>query len=102
MHAAFSRDQIPEGQNRQTMSAPRFGFYLSRLSHRQENDVGGFHGVLRGQDDAAVVDAALEVRLGGAADGEMPLEEIVLEGAGVVLGGRVRELLGLSHETLHS
>ena len=69
--------------------------------YRENDDVWRLHGILCGQDDPAVVDAALEVRVLGPSDGEVPLEEVVLQGARVVLGGRLGQLLGLAHQTLH-
>ena len=50
----------------------------------------------------SMVDAALEVCVGGPPDGEVPLEEVVLQRLRVVLRRRLRQLLSLSHQALHS
>ena len=49
----------------------------------------------------SVVDAALEVRVRRSPDGEVPLEEVVLQRLRVVLRRRLRQLLGLPHQALH-
>lgn len=46
--------------------------------YRQQDDAGGLHGVLRREDDPAVVDAAVKVGVWGAAHGEVPLKQVVL------------------------
>lgn len=48
-----------------------------------------------------MVDAALEVGVGGPPDGEVPLEEVVLQRLRVVLRRRLGQLLGLPHQALH-
>ena len=49
----------------------------------------------------AMVDATLEVSVGGPPDGEVPLEEVVLQRLRVVLRRRLRQLLGFPHQALH-
>ena len=49
----------------------------------------------------SMVDAALEVGVGGPPDGEVPLEEVVLQRLRVVLRRRLGQLLGLPHQALH-
>ena len=49
----------------------------------------------------SMVDAALEVCVGGPPDGEVPLEEVVLQRLRVVLRRRLGQLLGLPHQALH-
>lgn len=63
---------------------------LEAARWRDEAERRRAEGVLRGQDDAAVVEAAgVGGGCGWTAEGEVPFEEVVFEGFGVVVGGGV-------------
>lgn len=72
---------------------------------REEHERRWLEGVLGGQQDSAVVHAPLEVRVFGSEDGEVPLEDVVLDGFRVVsVRRRVRvgaHLLHLLHDSLN-
>lgn len=53
----------------------------------EEVDVGRLHGVLGRKVNFSMVDALLEWRVVGAPDGEMPLEEVVVDCAGAHVFG---------------
>lgn len=53
----------------------------------QEAEGGRAERVLRGERDASVVDTCTVGGVGGAAEGEVPFEEVVFEWGGVVVGG---------------
>lgn len=48
------------------------------FTYCEKHDVGWLHGVLIWQTNQPVVDASLEVRLGGPSDREMPLEWLIV------------------------
>ena len=60
-----------------------FAIYFETARGGQEAEGGGAVGVGRGEDDAAVVGAVGVGGGGGAAQGEMPFEEVGVEGGGV-------------------
>lgn len=65
----------------------------------EEDDARGFHGVLRGKHDPAVVNTAVEIRVWGPANGEVPLKEVILRGEGnVTLSTHYQHVC---HETLN-
>ena len=49
------------------------------FTYSEKHDVGWLHGVLIRQTNQPVVDASLEVRLGGPSDREMPLERLIFQ-----------------------
>lgn len=55
---------------------------LSTLPYCKEDDAGGFHGVLWGKHDPAVVKPAIEIRIWWATHREVPLKEVILERRG--------------------
>lgn len=71
---------------------------------REEHEGGGLERVLGGQQDPPMVHPPVELGVLGAEDGEVPLEDVVLHGLGVVRvrrRARVRtHLLHLLHDAL--
>lgn len=67
---------------------------LEAAARGGEAEARGPERVGRGQDDAAVVEAGAVDRVGGPAQGEVPLEEVRLERLGGVVGGRAAGELG--------
>ncbi len=66
-----------------------------RHAYSEEHDAWRLHGILAGQVDAAVVDAALKLRVRRAPDGKVPLEQVVLW----VLGEGRRQTGDTQHST---
>ena len=68
--------------------------------YRENNDVGRFHWILGGQDDATMVDASLVIGVVLAAHGEVPLEQVILQRLREILRRRLGQLLRLPHQSL--
>ena len=111
---AFARrghepDDGQEGCSDGPRRLPRFGVMarngqtnlfslLKPAVGRHDDDVGRFHGVIRRQQDSSVINSAFEVGVGWPAHGEVPLEEILLQGLCEVVDGGLGQLLGLPHQ----
>ena len=82
-----------ESRNRQTNLRIR----LESPIGRHKENIRRFHRIISRQTDASVIDALCKWRISRAANGKVPLEEIILDRLGKVIVRWLVQLGGLAH-----